>query len=210
MLRDFDLPERDFHDISRVKLEAEGAGFDRGVRGVGDTFDSIEPSLVGVSFDLDFQSVPILRLHRSDGFLALGGVALFRDVRSGGEIPLEGAGYADLDLIVRSLEHDTGVDLSFAVFEIEREGEIGEVLFGPENGALTFWAVLGVNGAVLHGPMRDSGFGLNDPATEVFSVEKRLSVKERSEGEEKEELLHREFYGVQTELVVCASNKLMS
>ena len=39
---------------------------------------------------------------------------------------------SDLDLIVGLLQHDAGVDGAFSVFVFESEGEVGELLLGPE------------------------------------------------------------------------------
>lgn len=101
-----------------MELESEGAFFDRGLGGVSDAFYSVEPSFISASFDFDFEGIPVLWLHGCDGFLAFGGVALFRNVGRGGEVAFFGARHADLDLIVVALEHHAGVNFPRAVFEI--------------------------------------------------------------------------------------------
>ena len=197
---DLDVSERDFHHVSGMELEAEGAGFDGGVGGVGDAFDSVEPCFVGVSFDFDFEGVPVLGFDGSDGFLAFGWVAFFWDVGCGGEVALEGAGDADLDLIVGALEHDAGVDFPFAVFEFESEGEVGKFFFGPKDGAFVFGTGFAVDGAFLDGPVWVVGFGIDAPVGEVFSVEEGFSTKEGAEEKDRDKDAHGENgYGVDRE-----------
>lgn len=169
-----------------MKLEAEGAFFNGGVGSVSDAADSVEPGFVGVPFNFDFEGVPVLGFDGGDGFLALGRVALFRNIGSGGHIALEGAGHSDLDLIVLALEHDAGVDSPFSVFVFESEGEIGEVLLGPEDGSLTVGAVFGVDSTFFHRPMRDTRFGFDEPTFEVCSIEESFGVEEGGERDEKE------------------------
>ena len=192
MLGDFDLAEGDGHVFSTVELEAEGAFFDGGFGFVGDAFDAIEPSFVGVSFDLNFENVPVLGFDGGDGFLALGGVTLAGDVGSGGEITLEGPGDADLDLVVGLLDHDPGVDGAFAKLVFESEGEILEFLLGPKKGAGFFGAGLTLDEAFLHGPMGVLALGVDAPVFEVFAVEEGL-VSESGEGEKEED---EEFHGL--------------
>lgn len=176
VLGDLDVSKGDLHRVSRVELETEGALLDGRLGGIGNAFDSIEPSFVSASSNLNFEGIPALGFHGRDGFFAFGWVALFWDVGSGGEVTLQGAGHPDLNLIVVPLEHDPGIDFSFPVFVIEREGEVGKMLLSPKDRSLVARVVFGVDCSLFHRPMRDAGLGFNEPTFEVFSIEERLGV----------------------------------
>jgi len=173
-----------------MELEAERAFVFGGLGGVSDAFDSVEPSLVDVAFDHDFQGVPVLGFDRGDGFFSFDGVALARNVGGSGEVALERTGDSDLDLVVVALEHNAGVDGAFTVFVVESEGEIGEFFVGPENGTGFLGAGLAMKNAVFHGPVFDLALGIDPPVREVFSVEERFGVGKSGEGEEKWENTH--------------------
>lgn len=173
---DLQIPKRNRHRVPRMELEAEGAFGGCGVGFVGDAFDSVEPSLVDVAFDLDFQGVPVLGFHGGNRFLALDGIAFAGDVGCGGEVPLEGAGDPDLDLVVGSLEHDPGIDGAFSQLIFEREGEVGKFLLRPQERGRLFRAGLAENGAVLDSPMLGLALRFDPPIREVFPVKKRLGL----------------------------------
>ena len=154
-----------------MELEGEGALEGGGVGGVGDAGDAVEPGLVGLSVDFDFEFVPILLFHGGDGLLAFDGIAFTGNVGRRSEVSLERSGNADLDLVFPISDHDPGVDGAFAVFEFERENEVAVFLFCREERSLFFWSGFAKKDAVFDGPMFDFAFGVNTPTGEVFAVE---------------------------------------